>query len=255
MKKYIFALLIILSVGGCALVAFAGEIPIPKQYVDTKLSKTGGTMTSDINMGGHNITDSPIFTNISSHAMSGGGLIGIKYLASGTTYTPDAGTNTIVIRMVGAGGGGGYSNGGGGGAGGYLQKRITSFSGTASYSIGVGGSGGVNGTQPTAGGNTTFTYGGTTYTAYGGSGGQNTADLDQGIGASASVNGDLNFGGGCGGFGATGVGGGTGGTSFFGGGGADGMAGLAPGSGGGGGNGATNGGAGAHGLIIVQEYN
>lgn len=99
------------------------------------------------------------------------------------TYTPTAGTNSIIMELLGAGGGGGGVQGSpgstaiadGGGAGAWLRKKITvDFSG-ASYSVGAKGAGGAAGNNAGAvGGNTIFTTtspSSTTYTAGGGSGG------------------------------------------------------------------------------------
>jgi len=185
----------------------------------------------------------------------GGILIGTQYLTSGSTYTPDPGTNAIDIRAVAGGGGGGYNKGGSGGAGGYLEKRITSFSGTASYVIGAAGTAGVSGVQPVSGGNTTFTYNGVTYTAYGGGAGTNASAGAGGTGGAASVNGDFNEGGGDGYAGLTANPAAPGGGSFFGGGSSNGNNSTVYGAGGSGGPGAGNGGTGGQGAIIVEEYN
>jgi hypothetical protein len=187
-----------------------------------------------------------------------GCLIGTQYLTSGATFTPDAGTKQIGIKMVGGGGGGGYNLGSGGGAGGYLEKRITSFSGTASYSIGAAGTAGTSGaTDGGNGGNTTFTYNSITYTAHGGTGGtHNSSNVTSGAGVSA--NGDLNIGGGDGEPGETPAGaslGAIGGASFLGGGAGKGNNAVVPGAGGGGGPATTSGGTGGAGLIIITEYN
>lgn len=214
---------------------------------------------------------------------STGTYIGRQVLTSGTTYTPTAGTKTILVKIVGAGGGGGGTTGGssqlgaggGGGAGGYLEKLITNVSGTYTYSIGTAGTAGTTGPGAGgAGGNTTFINGATTYTANGGSGGtqQSTgtsaAFIAGGAGGAVSTNGDVNGGGAPGerGYRVSGTVGysGNGGSTMFGGGGAgqtsSAVGGNATGYGSGGGGGlstsTTNraGGAGAQGLIIVEEY-
>ena len=229
--------------------------------------------------------DATVFLNgvgaYTTPAANAGNLIGIQYLTSGTTYTPTSGTHTIIIEMVGGGGGGGgafaasgnSSAGSGGCAGGYLRKRITGFSGTASYSIGARGTGGSSsGGKGVNGGATTFVYGGVTYTAGGGPGGYgmtagtsmlfSPASAPLSYGGTAS-NGDVNIYGYPGGSGirlsGTQACGGAGGMSAFGstaynGGGAS------PGYGGGGQGGtglnlSTSGQDGGAGIIIVYEYN
>jgi hypothetical protein len=116
---------------------------------------------------------------------SGGGLIGLRVItATGAgTYTPTAGTNSVVIEMVGAGGGGAgnanpgagnVSRGISGGGGAYLRKRLTTGFSGASYSVGAFGAGGASGASAGAnGGDTTFspTGGGAVLTAGGGAGG------------------------------------------------------------------------------------
>ncbi|MGC2424131.1 MAG: carbohydrate binding domain-containing protein [Nitrospirota bacterium] len=57
MKKYLLILALLSIVGGpfkpCP--AFAGWVPVPKSYIDSKLPKIGGTMTGPINMGGNKL--------------------------------------------------------------------------------------------------------------------------------------------------------------------------------------------------------
>ncbi len=146
--------------------------------------------------------------NLPSSSGTSGSLLNVQYLTSGTnaTYTPTLGTHSIIIQMVGGGGGGGGASGassqaaagGGGSSAAYLLKRITGFSGTGTYTVGVYGthgssSGGSGGT----GGNTSFTYNGITYTADGGNGGAGMAHgtsvaIVNGGGPSIAVNGDIN---------------------------------------------------------------
>jgi hypothetical protein len=214
-----------------------------------------------------------------------GTFVGTQVLTSGTTYTPTAGTNTIHLTLVGGGAGGGgvkgaaasSGAGGGGGSGGTCLKTITSVSGTYTYSIGAGGAGGT-GAAPsggTSGGNTTFVNGGTTYTAYGGFGGNAMTSAGTlqvkagGLGGIVSTNGDVNGGGQPGGFGITVTAAlcnsGHGGSTAYGGGGVgvntgstSGLFGSGYGSGGSGAVSITNtnqtGGDGTNGVIIVFEY-
>lgn len=218
---------------------------------------------------------------ISSAPSSTGRFLGTQVLTSGTTYTPTATTTKVTLFMVaGGGGGGGAQNvnaavAGGGGGGGWLIKTFGSVSGTYTYAIGAGGGGGDSGSDGTAGGDTTFINGGTTYTTKGGAGGIGQSGASSilsalgGAGGAVSTNGDVNGGGVPGGYsvrfsGTTGVSG-FGASSPFGAGGNSrnsngaGAGGIGFGSGGAGGcalSDSTNraGGAGKGGLIIVYEY-
>ncbi|NEX61662.1 glycine-rich domain-containing protein [Noviherbaspirillum galbum] len=182
-------------------------------------------------------------------------LNGQCYTASGSVYPP-SGTKRVVFAVVGGGGGGGgaYSSaanayinqGGGGGGGGYVT--INSFlytSGSITFVVGSAGAGATAGSNGTAGGQSSLTYGSSTWTAAGGNGG---------IGST-----------GCGGAGGNGGnGGGSGGnvtawTNAYGGGGGGGggfndlgtpgtSGGTNGGGGGGGGSGGGAGGAGAAGV-------
>jgi hypothetical protein len=212
-----------------------------------------------------------------------GTLVNVRFLTSGTTYTPTSGTTKALIVMIGAGGGGGGVTGaatsvgaaGGGGAGGYCVKFITGVTGTYTYAIGTAGTAGANtGGTGGNGGNTTFANGATTYTAFGGSGGVGqtagtaAAFVLGGAGAVVSTNGDINAGGSPGlmAYRVSGTLGysGTGGDTEYGGAGigltsaAAGSAATGYGAGGGGAlstaNTARAGGAGAPGLIIIYEY-
>lgn len=83
-----------------------------------------------------------------------GRLIGVRTFDADAAYTPTAGTNSIIVEVIGAGGAGGgaaaqsagqTNAGGGGGSGSYARARITSgFSGAACV-IGIGGAGVVGG--------------------------------------------------------------------------------------------------------------
>jgi hypothetical protein len=214
-----------------------------------------------------------------------GTFIGTQVLTTGTTYTPTSGTKTVTLVLIGAGGGGGGVKGtssssgaaGGGGGGGICVKTFGSVTGTYTYAIGTLGGGG-SGTTPsngTNGGNTTFTNGATTYTAFGGSGGvaMSSATTLQvkagGAGGVVSTNCDVNGAGQPGQMGITvtaAIGNsGSGGSSLYGGGGvgvnttsASGSNGVGYGAGGSGAisiaNSNQTGGSGTAGIIIVYEY-
>lgn len=101
---------------------------------------------------------------------------------SGTYTAPVTGWYKITAKGGGGGGGAGnYSSntaagGGGGGEGGTTIAYVSMTAGdTATIIIGAGGSGGASiNADGVAGGNTTVTYDGNTYTAGGGSGGSTT---------------------------------------------------------------------------------
>lgn len=81
-----------------------------------------------------------------------------------------AGVTAIFVECWGGGGGGGTLTGGGGG--GYISARLDVTPLAAStISIGAGGNFGTVSTSGILGGNTTFSIGSVTLTAYGGSGG------------------------------------------------------------------------------------
>ena len=96
-----------------------------------------------------------------------GRLLGVKIFTSSGSYTPSAGTSSIIVEAVGGGGGGGggYSTssgqsavGGGGGAGGYGKARFTSGFSSVAVTIGAGGTGGApnSSTAGSTGGTTSF---------------------------------------------------------------------------------------------------
>ena len=190
-----------------------------------------------------------------------------QVLTSGTTYTAPANCTSIYVEAIGGGGGGGgtYNTGAGagGGASGYCAKYFTVVAAVSyTYAIGAGGAGAPGGavTVGSAGGNTTFTVGGTTITSGGGAGG--LGESTGGTGGTCT-NGDMNIAGGGGGSGSfsSPVPGGAGGNSFFGGGApgpldGNGFAGTSGGGGSGGSSSSTNrtGGAGGAGLIRIWEF-
>jgi hypothetical protein len=100
--------------------------------------------------------------NIAANAQ--GRLIGVQVFTSSGTYTPTAGTSSVIVEIQGGGGGGGGSlaNSGtnvsaasSGAAGGYIKHRMTSGFNGATVTIGSGGSGGT-GAAGGSGGNTSF---------------------------------------------------------------------------------------------------
>ena len=222
-------------------------------------------------------------SNGTSWVSAGGGvLIGRQTLSVSGTYTPTAGTKEILIRLWGGGGGGGGCSavagcaGGGGGSGGYAEYYFSGVTSTNPFTIGSAGSG-VSGAAGQTGGNTTFTIGGTTVTAFGGSGGTFTAGsaaikfMLGGAGGVISTSGHVNAAGVPGGTGMTStvttvVASGEGGSTALGGGGVSKVNVTSAGTNaiantGSGGSGAAAiaatanvGGSGAAGLIVVTEY-
>lgn len=203
------------------------------------------------------------------------------------TFTPQIGSNTLQVQVVGGGGGGGASGtgnagnnnaGGGGGSGAYTTRRYV-VAGGATYTavVGGGGNGGVipsnNGSVGTL---SSFTDGSTLINGAGGLGGVFGPAIGAapqvgpgGAGGAANANGDINGGGDDGSPGlrlaaAVAISGG-GGASIFGGGavgalntnGTGAAAGnYGSGGAGGGSNNASGGagGAGSAGIVVVDEY-
>jgi len=87
------------------------------------------TVVGDINFTGNLIGAIP------------GALLNMTVLTSGTSFTAQASTKSIIVEAVGGGGGGGGVNansgalGGGGGSGGYVKKRFASLSDSSDISI------------------------------------------------------------------------------------------------------------------------
>jgi len=219
----------------------------------------------------------------SNHAMqlgqATGRLINRQILTSSGTYTPTAGTNSIIVEAVGGGGAGGGSasttsgqqaSGSGGSSGGYVMATLNSGFSGASYSIGSGGVA-VTGASGTNGSATTFL----TVNAGGGRGGilgaTSTSVVAAGTDGGGASGGDINA---TGSFGNSGIVytstvalGGFGGSSkiYPGSGGVarassgDGFSASGYGCGGGGANSGASGAAraggnGSQGLIIIWEY-
>ncbi len=212
-----------------------------------------------------------------------GRFIKTTVLTSGTSFTTQAGTNTIRLRVWGAGGGGAGAAGGGGGkagcasggsSGAYTESTNSVAGSTAfTYAIGAGGTAGGAGQNNGAdGGTTSFTpTPASAVASVGGPGGRSVAPSATPIAVQGqSVPSGF---GDAGGFGFAiapyAAYGGNGGSTNAGGGGiggivtavntaADGSAGLGYGAGGGGGAAIQTanaaGGAGAAGAIIVDEY-
>lgn len=259
--------------------AATAAVDIPQNGAPTIVNCDGTQVFLD----SPNIAPAVFDTQPMQYGQATGRLINVQRFTANATYTPTAGTKSIVVEGVGGGGAGGGTlatgasqggGAGGGGAGAYFKTRLTSgFSGVAVV-VGAGGVG-VSGGNGGNGGTTSF---GAVGTAPGGVGGSNGAPVGtfpilNGYGpgaATATLGNIINAAGGAGTFAlistpGTGLSG-TGGSSMLGQGanaviGAtlDGLPGGGPGAGGSGSltlqsGAARTGGAGAPGLVIVWEY-
>lgn len=284
----------------CSTPSGAGDVVGPSSAVDGEIalfdSTSGKLIKRASNTGLIKAAAGVIATaTAGTDYVTPGVLVGVQYITTtgAYTYTPTAGTNSIVVELQGAGGGGGgvaqaagsqvnFATGGSGGA--YLIKRLTANFSGATGNVGAKGVGGAAGNNNgSAGGDTTFvdTAGSpTTYTARGGNGGefQGSAALPLGprvgVAGGTATNGDVNVPGGPSGIAFSintgSVAGGNGGSSRFSGGalsvsasGSGGTAGNSAAGKGGGGSGAVSvnnaggnkaGGDGSDGFVIIWEY-
>jgi hypothetical protein len=213
-----------------------------------------------------------------------GRLISVQVVSSGSgNVTVPTGATACRFVLVGGGAGGsgsgynstyappydtGWYTAGSGGGGGETVRKLQPITGltagaTCAYSIGAGGthgsagSGSSNGGLGSAGSNSTFTVGGTTYTAHGAA--QAASWVAPGPGGTGSSSGDENLAGSDGGYQGGCCGGGTaGGAGLKSNQGLAGLAGNAPGGGGSGADIGSNqmtayaGGDGAAGRLTVE---
>lgn len=104
---------------------------------------------------------------------------------NGTSLTIEPSVTSVKVWAIGAGGGGAGStsndgtSGGGGGAGGvaYITSAVTAGD-IITYSLGAGGTGGVDVNNGSDGGNTSATIGPSTITGLGGQGGRYNTNVD-----------------------------------------------------------------------------
>jgi hypothetical protein len=125
--------------------------------------------------------------------------------------------NKIDYLLVGGGGGGAGDGGGGGGGGAIASQTGVDVGSAVSLTATVGGGGNFGawstGAVPTAGGNSILTFGSSTITATGGSGGVNGPNQAGGAGGSGNQSTSNGAAGGAGTSSTTGLAGGTGPTS------------------------------------------
>lgn len=109
-------------------------------------------------------TSATTATTATSATTAGGSLIGVRVFTSNGTYTPTAGTNTVIVEAVGGGGGGGgcgaTSGGqvciaGGGGSGAYGKAKFTTGFSGVTLTIGAAGTGATAGNNNGGTGGTT----------------------------------------------------------------------------------------------------
>lgn len=140
---------------------------------------TGGTIDGAV-IGG-TTPAAGTFTNLTaSGTLAGfaGRLLNTRVLGAGT-YTPTAGTNSVIVEVVGGGGAGGGAaanngSGGGGGSGSFARARFTSAFSGVTVTLGAAGTPGAAGANNGgAGGTTTF---GALVSCPGGGGGTGTAN-------------------------------------------------------------------------------
>jgi len=148
-----------------------------------------------------------MFVDIDAESDAGGVLQAVKVFTASGTWTPDAGTTKIRVRLCGGGGGGGggyadYYVGGGGGQGGRAEKLLDIIAlgiSSVAVTVGLGGTPG----NPSDGGGAGMTNGGTggttSFGAYlsatGGGGGYRSGGGDDGWGGTGGLgsSGDINL--------------------------------------------------------------
>lgn len=172
--SWIIGLAVPPSVAGNISGGLAGSIPY-QTAVNTTAMRAIGTQGQVLRVN----SGLPEWANLSP-----GGLLAVRVLGGTGSYTPTAGTVSIVVELQAAGGQGGgsaitssgqASAGAGGHGGSYVKFRMSSGFSGASYSVGLGGSASGPATNGTNGGNTTFLGGSassTGITVYGGPGGK-----------------------------------------------------------------------------------
>ncbi len=161
-----------------------GNLTIFNNGVAGIVENTGSyRSTQDIYIAGNPLsgTINAKFASITAAA----GLVNVQRFTNlgAQTYTPTAGTNKIIVKMIGGGGGGGgingvsgsYAMGTGGASGVYWEKFFSSVSATGTIFIGAGGASGSsavnNRCNGGTGADTSFSINTVTYLSKGGLGG------------------------------------------------------------------------------------
>lgn len=179
----------------------------------TSITATGGVISAPGSGGGSVTSVTCGNTTITTTGGCTGVLIAVQRFSTHQTVTPtfNANTNSIVIKLLGAGGGGrsvaapGASNiaiGEAGGGGGYCEKLISGRSNFVGKQliVGTAGTGGAAASAPNSGGNggdTTFDAAGANYKGGGGLGGSGTDVANYGwivrvLNGGSAANCDLN---------------------------------------------------------------
>jgi len=148
-----------------------------------------------------------MFVDIDAESDAGGVLQAVKVFTASGTWTPDAGTTKIRVRLCGGGGGGGggYADnyvGGGGGQGGRAERLLDIIAlgiSSVAVTVGLGGTPG-NPSDGSGAGMTNGGTGGTTsfgayLSATGGGGGYRSGGGDDGWGGTGGLgsSGDINL--------------------------------------------------------------
>lgn len=128
-----------------------------------------GAALSGTLSGSPTFSGTPVFSNglnVSGGTVTGVGLIGVQVFTSSGTYTKDAGTQSIIVEVVGQGGGGGGCPsttstqnciGGSGQGGAYARVYYTGSFSPETVTINTTGAGGAAGANPgVAGGSASF---------------------------------------------------------------------------------------------------
>lgn len=131
--------------------AAGSGVVIPQNGAPTPITGDGTNIAQPAN----NVPLATSATQAAQLSQTAGRLIGIQTFTASGTYTPTAGTASIIVFAIGGGGGGGGTGpsgaglataggGGGGGAYGTTTRILSGFAGTT-VTVGGGGAGNLNG--------------------------------------------------------------------------------------------------------------
>lgn len=136
-------------------VQFADAVGITGALTVAGITNSGAQSTTGLITANGGITNSGTLTGFH------GRLLNVQQFTASGTYTPTAGTNSIIVEVVGGGGGGSgsvttaagaSSMGTGGGGGAYARVYLPSGITATAVTIGALGAAGAGGASPTAGG-------------------------------------------------------------------------------------------------------